>query len=609
MSQSIRQPFEFMESESEREFYRQLNEQGKRLFCQDAILNEQRSKINCHAAEISNLHRGLNQQARCMEVLAQRSRKDKKTLTQEYLAEGNGTLCVIRCYSNGTSETVNIFNSFYGELKVFECVFEKIYREQRVFLIMGGRSLLAAGKIEKLSEAYLYRKFVEAGVSFNVQISKSRLRSLLYQFFAPGILNNASKISVFERAGWHGSKYRTAVDMNFAHLKDFPELPIFRKQFQDYAEQPDWKEYFRFFHYVQDKKVRLILSVFPVLGLLNTILKQAGFPVALILNFVLQEPLDYQLVGVFLKTFEREQNILISLDVSKGDLAESLMTSNDEVLVFDAVNSWEENYYQRKKMEERAEALISKVVTSGPRDLNVAVAILSRFRICRPDTLNILLNLEVFDRENDRLWMEYRNHEDLIQLFFSRFIQAVEQSLDEVYREIRQVLQKQENQQAKILDLLYRLANWFWEKHGIDYNHAMDLGSKPEFTDWLEEEMLDVQDLQEQLIRVVRRGMRDYHLVEVMVDVQTRADNIYYDAAYVWIPVEIFSMILSKSGLSSKKIYLLQAAKEARIIETDKMGFSRRKQIAGKRFETIQFHREALSKLGMADICELGRED
>lgn len=607
-NQFYRSPIEFM-NESEREVYHQLNKHEQQLFYQDSRLEQQDKIIRNHEADMFNLKENMLQQAKCMSILEKRSRKEKKKLGQEYLAEGNESLCIISVYSDGTSEVTNIFSYPCGKLKIFECVFEKIYKEQHLFLITSERNLFIAGKIEKLSESYLYQKFIEAGINFNVQISKSRLKSLLYSFFAPRILNAASKILICERAGWSDNRYRTAADINFAHLKDFPELPILRKRFHDYDGQPHWKEYFNFFHYVQDKKARLILSVFPVLGLLNTVLKQAGFPVALTLNFVLQEPLDYRLLGFFLRTFEREQNTPISLDMSRRSLVERLIASKDEVLVFDAASFWEGNYYQKKKVEERAENLISKVVTSGPEDLNFAVAILSRFRICRPDTLNIFWNREMLKFESDRFWMHHRNRVDYIQLFFSRFIQTVEQNMEEVYRELRQVLQKEGSQQAKILDLLYRLVNWFWEKQGINYNQAMDLSPKPEFADWLEEEVFDVQDLQEQLIRAIRRSLKDYYLMEVTMDVPAETGSIYYDADYVWIPVEYFSTILRKSGLLSKKSHLLQAAKENHIIETDKMGFSRRKQVAGKRFETIQFHRSALNKPGMSDICELGREE
>lgn len=89
----------------------------------------------------------------------------------------------------------------------------------------------------------------------------------------------------------------------------------------------------------------------------------------------------------------------------------------------------------------------------------------------------------------------------------------------------------------------------------------------------------------------------------------TRVDQqmVYYNDEFLWIPSELLKQILKKRNLLPARKKLLTKLRERKVLVTD-VGFTKKLMVANQRFETLQIKREFFTRIGEADIVELGKE-
>lgn len=89
----------------------------------------------------------------------------------------------------------------------------------------------------------------------------------------------------------------------------------------------------------------------------------------------------------------------------------------------------------------------------------------------------------------------------------------------------------------------------------------------------------------------------------------TRVDQqmVYYNDEFIWIPSELLKQILKKRNLLPARKKLLTKLRERKVLVTD-VGFTKKLMVANQRFETLQIKREFFTRIGEADIVELGKE-
>lgn len=89
----------------------------------------------------------------------------------------------------------------------------------------------------------------------------------------------------------------------------------------------------------------------------------------------------------------------------------------------------------------------------------------------------------------------------------------------------------------------------------------------------------------------------------------TRVDQqmVYYNDEFIWIPSELLKQILKKRNLLPARKKLLTKLRERKVLATD-VGFTKKLMVANQRFETLQIKREFFTRIGEADIVELGKE-
>lgn len=89
----------------------------------------------------------------------------------------------------------------------------------------------------------------------------------------------------------------------------------------------------------------------------------------------------------------------------------------------------------------------------------------------------------------------------------------------------------------------------------------------------------------------------------------TRVDQpmVYYDDEFLWVPSELLKQILRKRNILPMRKKLLVKLRERKVLVTD-VGFTRKLMVANQRFETLQIKRGFFTKIGEADIVELGKE-
>lgn len=592
----------------------QVNHQEMKLGNHQRELERQSAILQNHNAGLQMLQQNTKILTAQMEQLERRSRKAQKVIIHSQVGDVEGQLNKLTTYSDGSCRADSLFNAPYGALEAVLLLFEEVFPNEELFALTNNRDIFIIGKIRKLTGQYLYSLFVKSGLYFNPQITRAQIQELLYQYFAPRILTTSAVYKLVEYAGWHQNKYWTAEDFKIANKRDLPTLPVFKKSFGTVVGTLNCNKYFDYLLNVLDEKLRLILAIVPLAGILNSVLTEENFEINFVVNFVVLGELDIRSICSFLKTFNRENFMAHSLDVSTKQMNDILLESNDEMLVFESINMTSEDSYRIKKVSERKD-YVTDICTrkrnlsfgGTTRSVNLATCFISSGSCLRRDVINVFVEKDMF-LNSDCLFYTDLRQDDLIKRFFVEFICFATKHMED----IRCLIQKAKNSHIKsnasILKLLYDILILFWEAYGVDFCKKMELSSKPDFEEWFADNMFVEEDLIGGLIRSIRRRISDYHMIEKCNAVSKLKNEIYFDDCFVWIPVDTFECMLLAEGIFDSKNKFLEIARNDNLLKSDREGFTRRLQIGKNRFETYQFYRERLNLPGYADIIELGRE-
>lgn len=540
------------------------------------------------------------------QMISAKKRKAKKVSTT--IAEKAGDLAAVTNYDDGQMRIVRLLMNVTGVGKITVVTFPEEYCQCEIADISfdcGGRHVVFP---LPTTGAKLYRAFLEAGIYFQGFFSESEIAKMLAKYYLPR-LRGEPRILFIPLAGWEGDKFSTAMDLTW--LEDqkgevhdaLRKIPLSRKFLQEkLASSVDLRFYIGVLKCFKDMRIRFLLLVQPFLAIISSVLDEV-VPIPC-LNIIAEGRIR-QNIQYLLQTFERNKPRIYNAAESHKKIQEILATVRDETVSFAADSSDFMTAYQQKKIRQNVECIIAilqgQQMLEPPymRKVTAGGVLFSNYKI--PDDRLITLYITEDDVHENFFEISKFDEKDVPGRAFAAFVGFAENFMSK----IRKRLKEKRWNTEEILGFIFQLLEEMFQEKGVRLSQEMNLNFQKIIAN-LRDETAD--DESEIFRKIMRREIQELVVVE-----KCRADYadmamIYYSEDFLWIPSELFDLILRKNHMLASRKKILYELKEKGAIVAD-CGLTKRIQIAKKRFESVQFRRDFFTKTGEVEIINLGMEN
>lgn len=531
-------------------------------------------------------------------------RKQRKKEIQAQVAVSNGHFGLVKFFDDGTKEFVDLALNLVPDFQIYK--FDLLgFNDSRKYFGIYSKipEFWVLGEIEKLSGKYLWEAFVKSGVRFNSQLTKNKIEQALYEFFMPKI-HIADLKPLPALAGWFHGKFLSSETFFFMEDEGFSELPIRKKSFSNYSEFPLCTEkYFEKIREIQGWKNRLWMMLFPIGGLLSSLLEEFGIRPTRFLNMVILEDMPVSRMGEYLQIFNRNSPFEETICVA------DVLQRKDEVLILNGYSSFgnsEYKYEQRiKKYQNIAEGIVNReFITVDGFPVSSPVAIFSDRIVRKRHAINIFVDKDFFEVGSGENLLR-RTEVDALGVTFHYFVNYIEKNFDDIKNFLS--MGKEANTETAWLCFSFKIFQKFWESFGIDIIELAGLPETFDFHDLLQDELLFEDEIMADFVKIVRRETQDWRIIPKDCGIGNGSE-IVYSEKFIWIPVLVMEQMFLKYGIKSQRFQFLEKLKTEGQLITDERGLSRKVQVAGKRYESYQFQRGLFHIPGTVDITELGKE-
>lgn len=545
--------------------------------------------------------------------IAEIERKRKKKLTNCFLSsQKGGRVVLVQTYDDESYDTIDFMLNVIGEWKVCRVEFADCEMKQSKFAIIFEESRRwIIGDYSRNSAKGLYECFVKAGITFNPRISKAKIGDALFQCFGSEIHDSVDTLEIPGVAGWKDGKFNSAETYLYLSKYDFAGVPILHKKFESESKQRlDYQAYFSAIVGIKDWRERLLFMVFPLAGMLASVLANENVRIPFSVNFVNLLETEWMPLCELWQVFNRNQMRVQSLDGTDKQLNSILASANDEVLIFDARVDENDSVYRRNKIRDNAEKahkkIIGRKVYSGiERDVNVGLAFVSGEMMLKPNVRNIFLTEDFFESNGI---LERQILREVVTQIYSEYVEFIEVN----YKHIRSIILQNTSMcdaELKFWKIMTDILVEFWASRGIDASRIAKLPENMDLTQLCVEKQTDISDLNEVFVRCVRTEICHFTSVRREKYVSGKDTVICYDDVFIWIPSKVLRRMLSRHGLLPQLNVILSTLKKTGDLYTDSEGFSRRLQTNGERREMYQIRRKVFEIPGSVDLLDLTKED
>lgn len=577
--------------------------------CQNQQILEHVQAINMN---VQQNNQALQEYARVVDKKLQTLEKNKKrSLENVFIAvQNNGIVLLVSAYDNGDTEGETLSNALTGNWMIYRLKFNKTEQKKEKFLLSFPNSgLYIIGNLCKNTEAGIYDYFVKAGVVFNPQIKAAKVKKALYTTFSPIIENCRNVMEIPELAGWYERKFIHADNYWFTQRSDFPELPILKKHFPNFAKNElHLENYFRLMRGIYNYRDRAVLMALPVMGMMSSLFAQKGIFHSFFVNVVFLDEADRNIFVKLTQIFNREIAEIVRADANDTELRKEIFKYNDEVLIVDASRE-NLSQYQKKKIGNNVKRIWEKILDNSisygiQRRINVALMILNNSAECGTKALNLFVDKKFF-KGNESGELLYQTQ--TVDEFLCAFINFIQGHFNEVMEIIANYRNAILDKRIQILELTFEILKRFWGTIGIDLIQEAQLPQKLDFSGFFDN-IFDEEDTLKTFMQVVRREIRHFSVLEKGKEKSEKRAVCFFDNENIWIHPQILDRMLGKNGMLPLKLQILSRLKEASALKTDKEGLTRRLQVDGSRLEFYQFERAFFNEFGMTDVVNLGKE-
>lgn len=538
-------------------------------------------------------------------------KKRKKKMGEQLLVTGDSYLGVNRYFDDGSNEFLQLSYTLMGEHSIYTLDFQGVENTEKFGIYFTKQGIWVIGDKKKVKPEYLFDCFVKASGTFNPVISRSVAGKLLYNYWAARIEQTENRVTVPILAGWHEGKFLYWGNYMYRKTKDFPDVPVFHKKFMPVALTDKIIQiYFDEFLQIPDERERFLIVLYPFLGIISSIYNSLQVQIEFCLNFIVTEFANYKKLCSWFKVFNRDCLFPCSLDITDKELNRLITTSNDEILICDAVTGADSGNYKVQKIRRNAGKVIEGMKRHGGviNDQEMrgcyACVLISDGRIIRPGVQNILWEEStVMNDNNHLLFTEFQ----VMEAILSDFISYVERNMELVWELI---IKRRDgiDRKSRALVSIYEIVKAYWQRHGIDFQKELKITGEPERNSILRgNESIDVEIL-ESFKEAIRKGAKFYVMAEKRRNAKYDGNTIYYTQEFLYVPTRIIRSILDECKLSAYIKEILLILKEKQELVPDPEGYSHKIHISSHPVEVYKIRKEFFNDIGMVDVVQLGKE-
>ena len=539
-------------------------------------------------------------------------KKNRMRVSQFVCIDSNENICLRIVYDDETCGSVPFIINYKGRWEVYRLKFFQTQQEFDYFAIAFPlSSQWIVGKVCQNSGKKLYELFVKAGVKFNEQLSASRIQEALFLQFAPEIENSEKSMCVVEMAGWNNGNFVSANTYQFLKRQDFPQLPVAHKRFVTIkATESDFQRYFEALRNIKDWKNRFVMATYPLAGILASVFSQEHFRIPIYLNFVVIEEEQLDLIPAFMQIFNRDKLVMFHLDETERYIFRVLQNVNDEVVIFESIQSQGDTDYRRKKIEQHRcklqKVLLGKcgACIGGRKNINAALVILSESAAIDKSVRNIFWD-ENFCNDS-RKCMELLSG-NTVMAILSEFVRYAGAHM----ADISSIIRNNRNAEMPVIGFwrcMMEILEQFWKGVGINICETVKLPVGINANQLSDEYYYNCENLVEAFVQIVRTEICEYTICEKKHALQGKEVGIFFDSEYLWLLPVVLEQMLEKKNIEKQKYPMLLELRREGVLKVDKEGFTRKLQVEGVRQETYQIRKAIFDEEGRADIIDLARE-
>lgn len=539
-------------------------------------------------------------------------KKRRKKIGDKLIVTDGSYLGMTRYFDDGSNEYFQLSNILTGESNVYSLDFQGEEKTEKFGIYFNKQNIWIVGDKKKVKPEYLLDCFVKAAGSFNQVISRTIVAKLLYDYWAASIEQTESRITIPIMAGWNQGKFLYRENYIFKKTKDFPDIPVLQKRFLvENLTKKMIQVYLEEFLNIPNERERLLIVLYPYLGVLSSMFSNFNVSIEFCLNFIVTETTNRKRVCAWFKIFNRESLYPRNLDISEKELNRMIATSNDEILLCDADTGVDSGNYKVQKIRRNARKVIDGMKKQGDitndheRRGCYACVLLSSERIVKPGVQNIILDVSNdMNNINELFFIQFHVMEGIL----SDFISYVERNIKDVWGLITKTREGIDRKSQALVGI-YEIVNDYWRNKGIDILKELKI---QEYSDWNSilkgSEYADAEMI-ESFIEAIRKGIKYYTMVEKRRNVKYDPFTIYYTQDYLYIPTKIVREILDDSKLSAYLKEILLILKEKGEIVTDLEGYSTKIYVSSCPIEVYQIRRDLFNYTGLAEVVDLGKEE
>ena len=540
----------------------------------------------------------------------QNQKRRRKKEGDQLVVSGDLFLGMNRFYDDGSNALFQLSKVLTGKNIVYILDFQGLEKTEKFGIFFENEGIWVVGDKRKVRPTSLLDYFVKAAGPFCPGVSGAVIGKVLYDHWAVSIEQTDNRLTVPVLAGWHNGDFLHAGNFMFKKTTDFPPIPVLEEEFPDVIFTEEIVQiYFQELRKISRWKERLLITLYPFVGILSSVFDEMHAQVDICLNFVEIDPMDRKIVCSWLKIFNRRTLLPRSLDMKETELRRLITGTNDELLIFDATSEAHETDYHRRKIKKNVAAIIAGMkhqgnVTEEKRlHGSYACAFFSNDRILEAGVQNIMVDHEFYKHDwQNIIFIEHQAMEAVL----SDFVSYVKKDMEKIWNVIMKNRRREENNDH-IFTSVYEIVKGYWDEKGVDFHEMLKIPPVIEWADILGRNEYDDEELIEIFIMSVRKKIGSFYAIEKKREGDFKQGAIFYSPDYIWIPTKVMRMILNKEGMVLYLNTILLILKRKGVLITDRTGFSRKLQMSGNLVETYQMKRNFFNSPGVNDIIDLAK--
>ena len=534
-----------------------------------------------------------------------RNKKAKRVGCKLNASQGD-CLKVEYLYDTGESQDHDLVNNLSGTFGVYKLKLKGLENLHMFAILFPNEGVIIVGDVTKVKVTYIYECFIRAGASFNVCVPRNIAAKVLHEFFAPLIEKANLEYQVSTFAGWDANHFQHAESFAWRNQMNSLPLTVLTKKFAYVKPSEDlFNAYFAKLNAIKEHHERALFAVLPFIGLLMSKLQKNENINPFFINLVILEHVGIKKIFDLLQVFNRDKLIPKSLDRSQKSLQELVRSSNDEIVIVNALSDETDTTYRCGKVYKNvaylANAFLGKELV-GNEDFEagkVLLVTLTERRIFRADCINIFVTSETF---LNGAFHPTPVEDDAVACVLSTFVNWAERNMAVLEQIVRK--KRAETDGRKLLvDITQEIVELFLSGEGYSLMDELKLPAGHRVASIFEKDYKE-DDLLKRFKSLVHHHIRQFRISNRFKVSDYSPTMIYIDQEYIFFPVKVFDRILGGEGILPYKKELLLELQKLEMLKRENDGIAKKVTLGGKTGDYYVIKQEFFEELGVRKITE-----